>query len=84
MYILCNLSFEPKICFHYLADYSINRIFGRSVFVFLCVQSADADCSFFAMHNTVLDIKCYPNDFLDTFARTQWLGEFDNAEIRAD
>ena len=70
MHVLCNLSFELKICFHYLADYSINRIFGRFVFVFLRVQSTDADCSLFAMHNTVLDIKCYPNDFLDTVAGT--------------
>ena len=84
MHVLCNLSLQFKICFHYLADYSINRIFGRFVFVFLCIQSTDADRSLFAMHNTVLDIKCYPNDFLDTVAGTQWLGELDNAEFGAD
>ena len=38
MHILCNLSFELKICFHYLVHYSTHRILIRSVLCF-CVSS---------------------------------------------
>jgi ABC-type sugar transport system permease subunit len=37
MHIFCNLYFKLEVCFHHLVDYSVDRISGRAVFVFLCV-----------------------------------------------